>query len=293
MRSALIVHSRHTMDYAKTISKKYKYAAFLKVTKPPTEKTLKIKTDKDVVIGIGGGSVIDTAKIISKDRRCLAIPTTAAGASMTPYATVWLKKRKLSVPTKKPILRIVRNISKSLPPGIRRSTMLDALSHAIESFWSKNSTSKSRTYSKKAITLIREYVNNDDISTLIKAGNFAGKAIAITKTNVVHAASYPLTIEHGIDHGTVCGILLPYFVQYMDFKGLPELFNFNSTKDLVKFLKKLSIIHKIKNLNAKSITNKILKYDKIDQGPKRLDKNSLEMLLENVKKDISANNRRT
>jgi len=88
MQSALIVHSKHTKYYAKWLSNKYRDVTFLEVTRPPTKGILKIKNNKDVVVGIGGGSVIDTAKIISKDRRCIAIPTTAAGASMTPYATV-------------------------------------------------------------------------------------------------------------------------------------------------------------------------------------------------------------
>lgn len=289
MQSAIIVHSRHTKNYARSISKKYKDASFLEVKKYPTIKTLKIKTDKDLVIGIGGGSVIDTAKIISKDKRCLAIPTTASGASMTPYATVWLKKRKLSVPTKKPILRIAHNISRNLPLNVQRSTMFDALSHAVESFWSKNSTLKSRAYSKKAITMIMGYINNNNVDTLINAGNLAGQAIAITKTNIIHAASYPLTIEYGIDHGTACGMLLPYFIEYMDFKSLPELFGFNSNEDLAELLKKLLIIPKIRNLDIKLISGMILKYNRIKHGPKRLNKNKLEMILENAKKGISSN----
>lgn len=235
MQSTLIVHSKHTKDSAKLISKKYRDVIFLEVTQPPTEEILDMKNNKDIVIGIGGGSVIDTAKIISKDKRCVAIPTTAAGASMTPLATIW-GKEKISIPTKKPILKMDYNIPKNLPFSARQSTTFDALSHAIESFWSKNATSKSTIYSKKAIYLINKYLNNNDINTLITAGNLAGQAIAIAKTNIVHAISYLLTIEYGIDHGTACGMLLPYFVEYINFKGLPGLFNLDSTEKLVALL---------------------------------------------------------
>ena len=90
MQSALIVYSKHTKDYAKLISKKYRDVIFLEVTRPSIEEVLKISTNKDIVIEVGGGSVIDRAKIISKNKRCITVPTTAAGASMTSYATIWV-----------------------------------------------------------------------------------------------------------------------------------------------------------------------------------------------------------
>lgn len=287
MQSALIIHSKHTKDYAKQISKKYRNVRLLKIKKLPTKEVLNIKNDKDIVIGIGGGSVIDTAKIVSKNKRCIAIPTTAAGAAVTPYATIW-GREKISIATKKPILRMDYSIQKNLSFNIRQSTTFDALSHAIESFWSKNSTLKSRRYSRKAIEIIKKhiltnnYVNDRDINKLIQAGNLAGKAIAIAKTNVVHAASYPITIEYKIDHGTACGMLLPYFVEYMDFKGLLKLFNLDSTQKLVALLKQSFIPPKIKNFELELIADEVMKYNKINQGPKKIDKKSLEEILKGI-----------
>lgn len=282
MQSALIVHSKHSADYAKLISKRYEDVSFLEVIKPPTEEILRIKSNKDIVVGVGGGSVIDTAKIISKNRRCVAIPTTAAGASMTPYATVW-GKRKISISTKKPVLRMDYNMPKNLPFSVRQSTTFDALSHAIESFWSKNASLQSKKYSKKSVYLINAYLKDrNDINTLITAGNLAGQAIAITQTNVVHAASYPVTIEYGIDHGTACGMLLPYFVEYMDFKELSELFNLVSTEELVKLLKRLFVPPKIKSFNVKLVADKAMEYDKINDGPRKIDKKSLVGILKNI-----------
>ena len=48
----------------------------------------------------------ETTGFISKDKRCIAIPTTAAGASMTPYATIW-GREKISISTRKPVLKMV------------------------------------------------------------------------------------------------------------------------------------------------------------------------------------------
>lgn len=282
MQSALIVHSKHTKNFARRLAKKYKEVLFLEVVKPPTEEVLNIKNNKDIVIGVGGGSVIDTAKIISKYKRCIAIPTTAAGASMTPYATIW-GRRKISVPTKNPILKMDYNILKNLPCSVRQSTTFDALSHAIESFWSKNATLQSKKYSRKAIYLINSYLENKkDIDMLITAGNLAGQAIAITKTNVVHATSYPLTIEYGIEHGTACGMLLPYFIEYMNFEELPQLFNLNSTTDLVTLLKKTYKFPAIGDVDIILIAKKTLRYERINDGPKKINKDILIKILKKV-----------
>ena len=284
MQSALIVHSRYTKDYAKLISKKYRDVTFLEVRKPPTGEMLKIKNDKDVVIGIGGGSVIDTAKVISKNKRSIAIPTTAAGASMTRYATIWGKK-KISIPTKKPILKMDYNIPKDLPFRVKQSTTFDALSHPIESLWSKNATLQSKRYSKKAIYLIEGYLKDKkDINMLLTAGNLAGQAIAIAKTNAVHAISYPMTIQYGIDHGTACGMVLPYLVEYMDVEKLPELFGLDSKEELVTLLRETFIPPKIKTFDVGMIAGKAMEYNKINDGPKRIDKKNLVKILENVKK---------
>ena len=282
MQSALIVHSKHTKKYAESLAKDYKDVEFLLVAHMPGEDVLKMKTDKDVVIGIGGGSVIDTAKIIAKDKDCIAIPTTAAGAAVTPYATVW-GREKTSVATKLPILKTIPDVAKDLPDKVKQSTLFDALSHAIESYWSKNATPESKKHSENAIRLINDYLAEKDINLLIDAGNEAGRAIAISKTNVIHATSYPITLKYGIDHATACGTLLPYFVEYMDFKGLPGLFNFSSTKELVDFLKKQLVFPKTEEFDPVSIAEAAMKYERINHGPKTLNKEILEGILAKIK----------
>lgn len=119
---------------------------------------------------------------------------------------------------------------------------------------------------QKAIRIINKYLHRlgwelsqDEINELITAGNLAGQAIAIATTNVVHAASYPITVEYGIDHGTACGIPLPYFVEFMDFKELPELFNLDTTEELVNLLRDSFRPPRIQNFNAKLIAKKATK----------------------------------
>ncbi|MFA5370189.1 MAG: iron-containing alcohol dehydrogenase, partial [Candidatus Omnitrophota bacterium] len=187
MRSALIIYSKSNKALALSIARRYKDTDFLAVSGQPGPDLLKVKTDKDIVIGIGGGSAIDTAKVISGKKPSIAIPSTASGASITSYATLWKAGGKISVATAKPVLKLVPGISIRLPARMARLTMLDAFSHAIESLWSVNATGISRGHSRSALRMLMRYIRSKDNDLLIKAGNKAGKAIEISKTNVVHA----------------------------------------------------------------------------------------------------------
>jgi len=276
-KTALIIYSNSTKNYAEKISKRYKNVKFLKIFEPPTEKTLKIRSRKDVIIGIGGGSVIDTAKIIAKKRKCVAIPTTASGAAVTSYATVWGKK-KISITTQKPILRTYKDSIK-LPFNIEKETFADALSHAIESFWSRNATKRSIEFSKKAISCLKSYLLKEDHNVLVEAGILAGKAIVITKTNIIHAISYPITINYKISHGMACSKILPAVVEFIDYKPLPKLFDFNSTAALGAFLEITCLPKNIKNFNYSLIAKEAMLYPRLYNGPKTPFKGELELIL--------------
>ncbi|MCK5473164.1 MAG: phosphonoacetaldehyde reductase, partial [Planctomycetes bacterium] len=181
------------------------------------------KIRPDVVIGVGGGSVIDMAKLInffasnelepseylknpeSKiniSRPLIAIPTTAgSGSEATAFAVLYIDKEKFSIDNEfvLPDVAIVDpDLTTSLPEYITAVTGMDALCQAIESYWCINSTDESKEFAKKAIELVmknlKTAVNNPDRNSrlaMAKAANLAGKAINITKTTAPHAISYP------------------------------------------------------------------------------------------------------
>lgn len=183
----------------------------------------------DIIVGVGGGSAIDVAKciklysnmnenknylkqqIIPNDIKLLAIPTTAGtGSEATRYAVIYYNGEKQSVMDWSCIPSAIlmdASVLKTLPMYQRKSTMLDALCHAIESFWSINSTEESKNFSRQAISLIMEnmklYLNNDEIGNenMLKAAYLAGKAINIAQTTAGHAMCYKLTSLYGIAHG--------------------------------------------------------------------------------------------
>lgn len=269
MNKALIVYSKHTKIYAEKIGKKYDKVDFLQVNNIPNSKILYYCVPNDfIVIGIGGGSVIDTAKIMANPDRCIAIPTTASGACATPYATIWGDKKE-SIKTAKPILKFKKDIEIDLPYKVENDTFFDAYSHAIESLYSKNATLLSKYYSKKALKLLKKYQKNYNIYTLIKAGNYAGKAIAITKTNVVHAISYPLTLQYGISHGLACGLVLPYVFPY--YYNLSKLYPY--------------YLVDLKQIDSNLIAELAIKYKKITESLITINKNFIINILERIKEE--------
>ncbi|MCK4913260.1 MAG: phosphonoacetaldehyde reductase [Planctomycetes bacterium] len=204
------------------------------------------KIRPDVVIGVGGGSVIDMAKLInffasnelepseylknpeSKiniSRPLIAIPTTAgSGSEATAFAVLYIDKEKFSIDNEfvLPDVAIVDpDLTTSLPEYITAVTGMDALCQAIESYWCINSTDESKEFAKKAIELVmknlKTAVNNPDRNSrlaMARAANLAGKAINITKTTAPHAISYPLTSYFGIAHGHAVALTLPAMLEY-------------------------------------------------------------------------------
>lgn len=241
-----LIYGKHTERYAKRMAEGHK--------------------NRDIVIGVGGGSVIDAAKLAAKPRRCIAVPTTASGSACTSFAVIWLKDRKISVDTPIPMLKEYKGRI-NLPANVRQSTMFDCLSHAFESLWSNNATNKSRRYALNAIKKASTIKNDND---LVEAGNIAGKAINITRTNIVHAMSYPLTLRCGIDHGTACAILLPHVMEYMD-----------ASESAINDVKSLyaSPLPKIKICPA-AIASDAMSYEQINDTSVRIHKKDVVKILE-------------
>ena len=237
-------------------------------------------SNSDFIIAVGGGSALDVAKCIKlfssldsnknyleqeftdNSTTLLAIPTTAGtGSEATRYAVIYNNGKKQSITHDSIIPSIVlfdAKMLETLPLYQKKATLLDALSHAIESYWSVNSTSESKEYSKKAIKLIienyKQYLKEDKCvyDNMLYASNLAGHAINITQTTAGHAMCYKLTSLYGISHGhaacLINSVLLPYMIdnidKCIDYRGkeyLSSVFN-----DLVNILK-LNNLDELKN----------------------------------------------
>lgn len=167
----------------------------------------------DLIVSAGGGSAIDTAKCIrhysGSGVPLLAVPTTAgSGSEATHFAVAYRQGVKESVDCGLPdAVLLDPSALGTLPDYQRKATMLDALCHGIESFWSVNATPESRVYSHKAIVQIMDnyegYLKNtpEGNAGMLEAAHLAGKAINIAKTTAGHAMCYQITKRYGLAHG--------------------------------------------------------------------------------------------
>lgn len=183
-----------------------------------------LKQNFDIIIAVGGGSVIDFAKgfryYSNSKTKLITIPTTAGtGSEATQFAVMYENGEKKSLDDKSvlPNYAIVDSqfVEKN-PKYLKACAGMDAFCHAIESYWAVKSTPLSREYAKQAMILCRDnlvnYVNSEDkekAANMMLASNMAGKAINISRTTAAHALSYKITSEYGIPHGHAVALLIP------------------------------------------------------------------------------------
>lgn len=206
-----------------------------------------------LIIAVGGGTVMDTAKtlalalpagitgtealrdfIIKGDYTAqqpipwVGVPTTAGtGSEVTSWATVWDRekecKRSCSYLGNYAVAAIIDPMcTLTCPLGLTVSSALDAVCHSTESFWAKKTNEISQQYALQAIRLVRRYLEPvinrpQDVESrleIAKASLFAGLAFSNTKTTVCHSVSYPLTEQFGIPHGTAAVLTLGDFMAF-------------------------------------------------------------------------------
>lgn len=248
----------------------------------------------DLVIAVGGGSVIDTAKLIrffsgtsetpesyNKETKpnvpLFAFPTTSGtGSEATHFAVCYVNGKKYSVDSKNILpdqVFVDYRFTLNNPKYLTACTGLDALGQAIESYWSVKSTFESRRYAIKAIKMIYpnllSCVNNQDPKSRAKISEgsyYAGKAINISYTTAPHAFSYGITSKYGLPHGHAVALSLPYFFEYNSKVNESNCNDIRGAKFVQKRIHKLTKLLGIKESAKKELTayiNSILQKEDI------------------------------
>lgn len=207
----------------------------------------------DMIIAVGGGSAIDVAKCVklyaAQDVPFIVMPTTAGtGSEATRFAVIYKNGEKQSIHDLRMIpdaIYLDAEPIRILPIYQRKATLLDAYSHAVESYWSVKATDVSRAFAKEALRLIvplqASYFDGrtDDAEniSLLYASYMAGRAINISETTAGHAMSYKLTSLFGISHGhaaALCNAGLWQFMQSSDaVKELSEVIGEKTFRELL------------------------------------------------------------
>ncbi|MBS7642182.1 MAG: iron-containing alcohol dehydrogenase [Candidatus Bathyarchaeia archaeon] len=201
----------------------------------------------DLVIGVGGGSVMDMAKIASiastnpKPVRNyiginlvekpglphILIPTTAGtGSEATDIAVVTLPEDEVKSSVISPYLLpdtalIDPSLTYTLPPRITASTGLDAISHALEALMSVNSNLITDILALEALKLAYIYLpeaysspNPENRYYMSLAALLAGIALCNAGVCLGHALAYTFAVKYRVPHGVSCGLTLPYAFEY-------------------------------------------------------------------------------
>ena len=275
----------------------------------------------DLIIALGGGSVIDYAKLsnglhniknlkdkIKKNKitinsnktKILAIPTTAgSGAEVTHFSVIYVDNIKYSIEHNllKPdffslIPKMVINSSKT----VRASAGFDAIAQACESIFSKKANINSLKYSARSLSYsIKNFLgfvsspNLINAELMLKAANLAGKAISVARTNAPHSLSYFFTSHFKIPHGIAVSI---FFIEFIKF----YYNSINKYKNLLNLRKKINfffMVLKIKKINEFELMFKAIL---INSGIKKILENynidykkNLKLIIKSVNKERLSN----
>ena len=237
----------------------------------------------DLIIGLGGGSSLDTAKGVNfiltnggtmHDYRgvgkatremlpFIAIPTTAGtGSECQSFAIISdsISHEKMACGDFKAAARIAildPALTTSQPRHISAHTGIDAISHAVETLVTKKRTDDSIQYSRLAFSLLnRSYekmVNdpNDLLarSDMLLGAAYAGTAIECSMLGSAHASANPLTAKFSIPHGAAVGLMLPHVIKYnSSIEEISELYHSLSEKSLSN---RITSLLKISNIPSK------------------------------------------
>ncbi|MBQ4841076.1 iron-containing alcohol dehydrogenase [Bacillus safensis] len=220
----------------------------------PTEENIEdvfhtfLRGEHDAIIGIGGGSVLDAAKILAVlktndqpisalvgtnlvEKRgvpTILIPTTSGtGSEVTPNAIVTFPEKELKIGMVSPhllpdLVILDPALTLNLPKSITAATGMDAFTHALESYISNKANPFSDMFALESMRLIsgsiqEAYHHGENLKArenMLVGAMYGGMALTSAGTAAVHAMAYPLGGKYKISHGVANSMLLPHVTAF-------------------------------------------------------------------------------
>lgn len=219
----------------------------------------------DFIVAIGGGSVIDSAKIAclylknshmtiddviaARDLESLplvAVPTTTGtGSECTCWTAVTKRDNSIKVNIATPVFakyafddpRYVLD----MPAGLTRSVTLDAIAHCIESYMNKGSNPICMSCAEAGMRLFAEFKEAlaldkyqiEDRENMLLMSSLGGMAITVARCSVPHGLSFPVCHALNIPHGLACAVtLVPFLKRFQGYERLDQVLSFCRFADL-------------------------------------------------------------
>ena len=212
----------------------------------------------DLVVGLGGGSSMDAAKIVSamsvhrgkiedmfgtdkvpgRGLPMIMVPTTSGTGSEATVNSILtdtktqVKQGIVSRHLMPDVAIVDPEMTLSCPPKVSAASGMDTLTHAIESYTSVKATTETRLFALEAIRLCAKHLRTAVLNGanlggregMSRASLYAGISISNAGTALVHAMAYPLGAQFHTPHGVSNALLLPYVMEF-NYLGDLDLFN--------------------------------------------------------------------
>ena len=204
--------------------------------------------ESDILLSVGGGSVMDTAKGIGclatnpgnlRDYEgpekfknpplpTVAVPTTAGSGSELSFGAVISdneRSYKFSFRSSMQIPKVALldpEMLETTPPKLAAATGMDALSHGLEAYVSKWSNFMTDAYCRQNFYLVGKYLRRfvadpadvEAASGMLLASSMGSMAFNVARLGLVHAIGHPVGAHFHLPHGVVCALLMPHIMEF-------------------------------------------------------------------------------
>lgn len=217
---------------------------------PNLERLLEVarSADPQLVVGFGGGSAMDLAKLAAvmvgsskgvreivgtgradpRSVQLIQIPTTSGtGSEGGTRALLTDPETRNKIAIESPhmladVAIIDPELTVSLPPAVTAATGIDALAHCVEAFTSKRSHPVIDVYAREGIALVGQFLaravrDGGDIEAragLALASHYGGLCLGPVNTTAGHAVAYPLGTRHKVPHGLAVAVIFPHVLAH-------------------------------------------------------------------------------